>query len=288
MIEAITGIDHALVGVRDLEGARAAWTRLGFTLTPRGSHMGWGTANYCIMFASDYVELLGIVDAAKFTNRLDRFLERREGLMGLAFATGDAGAVGDALGEAGIGAGPVKDLARNLELPEGTVQPRFRLVHLPPDATPGVPAFVCQHLSPELVRRPEWLDHANGARAVSAVTVIVEDPGAVVEPYARLFGRGALAPTDAMVTLRVGGAAIVFARAEDLALIFSEAAPEPLPEPPAIVGMTVSVDDPEAAARLLEATGVAHVYQRHGAVVVPAGQATGVALELARPDAAGG
>src|SRR5690606_16429248 len=31
----ITGIDHTLVGVRDLEGARAAWRRLGFTISPR-------------------------------------------------------------------------------------------------------------------------------------------------------------------------------------------------------------------------------------------------------------
>ncbi len=74
---AITGLDHALVGVRDLEAARAAYARLGFTLTPRGSHIGWGTANYCIMFARDYVELLGIVDWSRFTNNLDRFLERR-------------------------------------------------------------------------------------------------------------------------------------------------------------------------------------------------------------------
>ena len=78
-IEAIGGLDHVLVGVRDLEAARRAWARLGFTLTPRGRHIGWGTANYCIMFAREYVELLGIVDPGLFVNRLDRFLETREG-----------------------------------------------------------------------------------------------------------------------------------------------------------------------------------------------------------------
>ena len=57
----ISGIDHIVVGVRDLEQARLAWARLGFTLSPRGRHIGQGTANYCIMFASDYVELLGLV-----------------------------------------------------------------------------------------------------------------------------------------------------------------------------------------------------------------------------------
>ena len=88
-MSAITGIDHALIGVRDLEKARAAYARLGFTPCPRGSHIGWGTANYCLMFRDDYVEILGIVDPSQFSNNLDTFLTKREGLMGLAWATRD-------------------------------------------------------------------------------------------------------------------------------------------------------------------------------------------------------
>jgi hypothetical protein len=93
----ITGIDHTLVGVRDLEAARAAWARLGFTITPRGRHIGWGTGNYCVMLEEGYVELLGIVDPSQFSNNLDKLLEKREGLLGLAFATPDANACRDAL-----------------------------------------------------------------------------------------------------------------------------------------------------------------------------------------------
>lgn len=51
---AIAGLDHALVGVRDLEAARASWGKLGLKITPRGRHIGWGTANYCIMFERGY------------------------------------------------------------------------------------------------------------------------------------------------------------------------------------------------------------------------------------------
>ena len=60
-MEPITGIDHAIVGVRDLERARETWRRLGFTLSPRGRHLEQPTGNYCVMFPSDYIELLGIV-----------------------------------------------------------------------------------------------------------------------------------------------------------------------------------------------------------------------------------
>src|SRR5580693_1632171 len=90
MDNGIAGIDHVIVGVRDLERARVGWSRLGFTLSPRGRHIGQGTANYCIMFPSDYVELLGIVDRNDFAQRLDAFLASREGLMAAAFAPAGA------------------------------------------------------------------------------------------------------------------------------------------------------------------------------------------------------
>jgi hypothetical protein len=39
----LDGIDHLIIGVRDLEAARARYARLGFNTTPRGRHVGWGT-----------------------------------------------------------------------------------------------------------------------------------------------------------------------------------------------------------------------------------------------------
>ena len=63
----IDGFDRALVGIVDLEAAREVWQRLGFTTSPHGGHIGWGTANSCIMSPDDYLELLGIVDASQTT-----------------------------------------------------------------------------------------------------------------------------------------------------------------------------------------------------------------------------
>lgn len=187
--EPITGIDHALIGVRDLEAARETWMRLGFTVSPRGRHIGWGTANYCIMFQRDYIELLGIVDPDQFTNDLDRFLEQREGALGLAFATGDAVAAAAELTARGIAVDGPKDLKRILELPEGDALPAFSLVHLPPEAVPGLKAFLCQHLSRDLVWQPQWTAHPNTALGIRRVTVAVEDPEATARAYAEIWGR---------------------------------------------------------------------------------------------------
>src|SRR3546814_4839315 len=101
----LRGVDHVLVGVRNLEAARDTYRLLGFTVSPRGRHIGWGTANYCIMFPGDYIELLGIVDATQFTNNLNRFLESREGLLGIAFASDDVALAGRALRQAGMQTG---------------------------------------------------------------------------------------------------------------------------------------------------------------------------------------
>ena len=79
-VRPIAGIDHALVGVSDLEAARDAYARLGFTVTPRGRHIGWGTGNHTVMFENDYVELIGILDPTQYIHNLDEFLKTGDGL----------------------------------------------------------------------------------------------------------------------------------------------------------------------------------------------------------------
>ena len=138
-MDAIAGIDHVIVGVRDLEAARETWRRLGFTLSPRGRHIDQPTGNYCVMFPSDYIELLGVVDPGDSTHRLGNFLAWREGLMGLAFApVGSADDARAALLRKGLHPAEPRPLARQIELSEGTVLPRFNLVSLPSEETPGL------------------------------------------------------------------------------------------------------------------------------------------------------
>src|SRR5229473_3195652 len=152
MRNGIAGIDHAIVAVRDLERARMGWTRLGFTLTPRGRHIGQGTANYCIMFGRDYLELLGFVERDDYGHRLEAFLARREGAMSVAFAPErDAEATRAALVSLELHPTAPRALGRALELPAGSVTPRFSLLNLPADETPALDSFICGHLTPELV-----------------------------------------------------------------------------------------------------------------------------------------
>jgi catechol 2,3-dioxygenase-like lactoylglutathione lyase family enzyme len=279
MSRTITGIDHLIVGVDDLDAARATWSALGFTVTPRGSHVEWGTGNYCIMFQRDYVELLGVIDPAKYTAGLAEFLGSGEGMMGLAFGSIDADQTATNLRARGIEPDGPKDLKRNLELPEGAVQPAFKLLNYPPDTTPGLWSFVAQHLTPDMVRRPAWLEHANGARGIASVTIAVENPPAAADAYRTLFGPGAVVETDDVLTVRGGEHTLLFVAPDEVTLLHPEIRDEQLSRP-GPVAVTLTVEDIGATRAWFEANAVRFRPLADGTLSVPATEANGVLLEF--------
>jgi len=266
----LSGIDHTLIGVRDLEAARATWRHLGFTLTPRGRHIGWGTGNYCVMFRDDYVELLGIVDPTQFLNRLDTLLEMRgEGLLGLAFAAASSSDVHATFPDA---TQPPKDLGRLLELPEGDVTPRFSLVHFNPEATPGLATFSCSHLTPEMLRRPEWLDHPNGAIGLDSVTVAADEPAALAPAYAALFGDSALQRGRGRLEVTVGPHTLRFLSADRMSRRY-----------PALGGaaiMTIRCRHLEATRAFLTGRGIPLADAAGARLVIGSNRANGAVLEF--------
>ena len=256
MTPAITGFDHVLVGVRDLEVARQTYAHLGFTLSPRGRHIGWGTANYCAMLKRGYIELLGIVDPAQFTNNLDKFLEGGEGLLGLAFASGDVEAAAQDLRARGIETQGPNALSRKLELPEGDLEPAFRNLYLGPEESAGIRAFLCQHLTPELVWQEPWLTHANGAQGLVSLTASVADPGAAAVAFGTLLGPEAVSAGHGMVEVATGAGTLRLCAAEALHDLFPGLANLPERPAPFLAGFRVAVAD---IARTAEYLGGAEV-----------------------------
>ncbi|GIK99642.1 MAG: dioxygenase [Alphaproteobacteria bacterium] len=275
----LTGIDHTLIGVRDLDSARAVWQGLGFAVSPRGRHIGWGTANYCIMLEEGYVELLGIVDPSQFTNNLDKVLESREGMFALAFASDDADRLAQELAAAGLHPDGPKDLKRYLELPDGDVLPAFKLLHLPPQETPELRAFICQHLTPDLIRRPEWLSHANGARRLVAVTICSDRPADAGFGYLPLFGEESLVAGDGEVDVATPSGTLRFMSPQWLKRRYGGAGEIPAVPNPWPAAMTIAVDDLDRAAGVLARRGVAF-HSGESNLVIPAAAATGTILEL--------
>ncbi len=279
MGNAIARIDHVIVGVRDLERARAGWSRLGFTLSPRGRHIGQGTGNYCIMFASDYIELLGIIDPSDFVQNLDAFLAQREGLMATAFAPAMAPeVVREALLHLQLHPSEPRPLGRQIELPEGAVIPRFSLISLPPDETPGLDCFICAHLTPELMRRPDWLAHPNGATGLKGIDVLVEHTTPLLPAYDRLFGIQQVTTTDTVASIRVGQHRLAFSTPDDFVTMHPGIDLDPAFGLPGIVSLELAVERRGKTADYFEQRQIAFEELPYGGLVVPASEANGVIL----------
>lgn len=261
----LSRLDHVVIAVKSLDAAAATYRKLGFTLTPRGLHEGKGTGNHCIMFGSTYIELLGIVDETGAKGRLaERVNARGEGGMGVAYGADDADETYAALRAAGIEAEPPNDLSRPLDLDGKRDIVRFRNIMLPKLALPETMQFVCTHVTPELTRaRREWQLHPNGATGVAEIVIAADDTNVAM----REIGGAKL--TNSAITL------VTPAEAERRYGKSLAGAPRH-----GIVALTIRVNEPDAAAAMLDMAKLPH-RETSNSVIVPASAAHGVAIEFA-------
>lgn len=178
-------IDHVVINTSDrIDRALLLFESMGFIVTPRGYHTS-GTINHTIVFNNMYVELLGYPEG-KMPEQSTELVRRPIGLVATAIKTDDADRLRMTLVTRGFVPPPVYDLARPLELENGTkVDVKFRVTMLEPYDIPGTIIFYCQHLTPEYVWRPEWQNHANGCVGVTHLMINVRDLGTAVEKYNR-------------------------------------------------------------------------------------------------------
>jgi hypothetical protein len=191
-------MDHVGLVVHDLAAARAAFTRLGLTLTPFSRHAGAaepggpvtvvGTGNHCAMFRSGYLELIAIVDPAGFTYEFPRMLARHEGPHIYAFGTRDPDGASAHLAAQGFHATGARYLERRAATPAGPRLARFGNVFLPVADMPEGNPFYIEQQTPDVLWQPHLLDHPLGVEALAGAIVRVADLAEAEARYARFFG----------------------------------------------------------------------------------------------------
>jgi hypothetical protein len=188
-----------VVTVRDLDAAAKGWGRIGFTMSPRGTHSPHlGTGNYTTMFGEDYLELLGVLTETDQNKPTRDFLAKREGIERTAFTTDDAAAGAAELKARGLEPiGPVH-FGRPVDLPGGgTGEAKFNVFRWPLDQNPGgMRIFACQHLTRDTVWIPEIMTHANGAKRIARIEVLSADPKAAAQKMAGLIDEPATETPD--------------------------------------------------------------------------------------------
>jgi catechol 2,3-dioxygenase-like lactoylglutathione lyase family enzyme len=277
MTSPISGIDHPILWVSDLEQAANRYRRLGFTLSQLYVHpKAVGTANYNMMFQNDYLELLvSVEDNPRNAQRRVRLATEGDGLKDMGLRTGDADAAFETVKAAGLSPLPVFDHHR----PEGNETARFRIIYLPADRLlPGLGFHVIQHLTPELIWKRNAPAHPNGARGIAGLVIAAADPTAIAAPYAKVFGVEPQPDAGGTVTVAAGKSRLRVAPTAEIAKLFPGIHFKPAP--PFVAALELFVADPRKTATFMAGAGVPHRMAADGAVEVPPEQACGVVLRF--------
>jgi hypothetical protein len=275
----VIGVDHAVVVVGDLDKAAENWKRLGFTVSPRGTHSAkMGTGNYTIMFEPDYMELLGVLAETEQNAPTRAFLGTRgEGIERIAFTAVDSAAGAEEIRARGFEPVGPTDFERPVSMPDGSLSAaKFRVFQWPiAEAPGGLRIFACQHKTRDTVWIPELMQHANGAKRIRHALVVSPEPAKDAAHLARMIDREIKAEPDGAVAVPSGSdrADFVFLTRDQLGRRYPEVSLAGLPERGG-AGLVLATSDLAAAEKAVGSSGV----RSAGAVCVAPAAANGTLL----------
>ena len=261
-------LDHVVIDVRDrIDEALRCFQFLGFQLTPRGRHT-LGSVNHLAMFATDYLELLGFAGDGAIRPEIMRF---PVGLNGLVFTTADADSVHAQAAAAGLPILPVQSFSRPVALDGVARDARFRTTRLDPAQVAMGRVYFCEHQTPDLVWRPEWQTHPNGACAIARVVVATADPQRTARLFRGLFGDEIVADRNGAQIIAAGAAQVELSTPDAVAAEFGETAAEAAGRTEHMAALGIRVRSLHEAGQCLCSVPGLHVERDR--LVVPAGAA---------------
>ena len=178
-------LDHAVINVGfGMDAAQGLFTNLGFSLTPRGYH-STGSINHLAMFGTDYLELIGLIEGREH-NRPD-IANAPAGVNGIVFKTDDVNDTYTHLKNANFHGEAPKSFSRPVHLSNETYEVNFQTVTVRSEIFAGGRVYFCEHDTPELIWRPEWRGHTNGAEAIPEIIVVSSRSYNEADDFAKLL-----------------------------------------------------------------------------------------------------
>jgi Glyoxalase-like domain len=252
----VVGIDHAVVVVKDLDHAAGNWRRLGFTVSPRGTHSAkMGSGNATIMLDPDYIELLGVLVETEHNAPTRAFLAKRgEGIERIAFTAVDSAAGAEEIRARGYEPVGPTDFERPVAMPDGRLSAaKFRIFQWPiAEAPGGLRIFACQHKTRETVWIPELMRHANGAKRLKQILVVSPEVAKDAAHLARMIDSDVRAEADGAVAVPSGSdrADFVFLTKDQLGRRYPEVTLAGMPERGG-AGLVLATSDLAAAEKVI-------------------------------------
>ncbi len=193
--------DHAIILTNRLEAGVAALERLGFRPTPPGDHgEALGTQNVTVVLPDGmtYFELLAIrAPVPRNKDKRAALAEHGNHLYGLAIKA-EVAELYDLLDALGAADGEPFEFAREVDLPDGPREASFTILPLKPDTLPGLYGFVCEHHTPEVVWRADYLAQPNGALRIIGLWGVADDLHELIKAWQRPFGASVTREDDRM------------------------------------------------------------------------------------------
>ena len=276
-------LHHVGLVVRDLDAALATYERLGFMFSPLSMHRialrpgaplePAGTGNRCSIFQRNFLEVVAHIVKDRYDFGIPEFLKRYEGLHIICFGADDLTTAHERLRREGITASDVIHLERNIDTPEGERMMEADCLHFAKAENPEGLVQAAQHLTPQYVLQPRYMNHRNGAVALTEVIVCAEAPDTVQSKYERYTGRrGERRGVARVVGLPHSRVTIV--GPDDLGQVLPGCKP---PTMPFMAGFTVAARDPGTVRRVLGEGGISFV-EHDGRVIVLPEHACGTAV----------
>ena len=175
-------LDHIVINTLfDMDRVAAPMEQLGFTVTPRGYH-SLGSINHLMVFEGHYLELVGLPLGTDVLRR--DVLESPLGLNGLVFQAKEVDAIIGPLRDSGLAMLAPQDFSRPATIDGVEQLVRFRTTRTAPELFAAGRVYYCQHYTPELVWRREWMAHANGCTGLRELVVVTSAIETDVSRYA--------------------------------------------------------------------------------------------------------
>ncbi|MGH7931774.1 MAG: VOC family protein [Candidatus Binataceae bacterium] len=182
----LTGIDHMVIVVGDLDAAVADFTQLGFTVVRGGRHPSIGTHNALIAFADGaYFELIAFIPpVSESPHWWYSALQKGGGLTDFCVRTSDLESDAAAFRNAGATVGRPFRMGR--ERPDG-YKVSWVLTTVEGDDR-GTSPFFIRDDTPRDERVPRQRSHPNGVTGVKTLALSVNDANATARIYTGALG----------------------------------------------------------------------------------------------------
>jgi len=283
------GLDHIVLCVRDLDAARERFKALGFTTTPPAEHP-FGTGNSLAQMGSSFIELLSVIEPQRIPPHAEgsfsfgahnaAFLERREGMSMLVLSSEDARDDEARWRAGGLDTFEPVYFERKATLPDGSeAEVAFTIAFAVNEALPGVVFFCCQQHAPQAFWQPAYQSHANGAKDLSSVTLVAEDPQRHAAFFETLLGDSLITVGPRGLEASTGLGRIEVIAPGEVSQRFPKGAGITWNGRAGFVATAVGVADIDAPARILKANKVTHIGSGER-VMVPPAECFGMALEF--------